>query len=353
MGRDDLPDEGTPADPREDTQPTEPELPRHEGVLAGRVRRVSWGALIRSALLLFAVVTLVPMLLRIDWRQLRAAAADASLPALVAVFVLAQVPRPFQALSTLGSVPQRLPFGPVYVLQLAMGYLNVALPNAAARMALAIRFFNRQGVAPATAVTSSLIDSFIGNLVQIVLLVVLLATGTVVFDDEIDFGKPSGPSGRLVVVLLVALAAFAVAVVAVPRLRRKGTALIRSWIPQVKASWRSLGNPRKLALLLGGTLGAELVFALVLLSFTHVFGGSISLPEALIVNIVASLLASVVPVPGGIGVVESALIVGLSAVGVDEQTAFAAAMSTRLATFYLPPLWGWASLRWLSKRGYV
>ena len=25
----------------------------------------------------------------------------------------------------------------------------------------------------------------------------------------------------------------------------------------------------------------------------------------------------------------------------------------RLCTFYLPPLWGFASLRWLSRKGYL
>ena len=57
--------------------------------------------------------------------------------------------------------------------------------------------------------------------------------------------------------------------------------------------------------------------------------------------------------PGGIGAAEAALAAGLIAVGVDESTAFAIALTQRLCTFYLPPIWGFFSLRWLSRKGYV
>jgi hypothetical protein len=39
--------------------------------------------------------------------------------------------------------------------------------------------------------------------------------------------------------------------------------------------------------------------------------------------------------------------------GVDKPTAFAIALTQRLCTFYLPPIWGFASLRWLSRKGYL
>ena len=60
-----------------------------------------------------------------------------------------------------------------------------------------------------------------------------------------------------------------------------------------------------------------------------------------------------IPVPGGIGAAEAALSSGLIATGVDQSTAFAVALTQRLSTFYLPPIWGYVSLRWLSRKGYV
>jgi uncharacterized protein (TIRG00374 family) len=67
----------------------------------------------------------------------------------------------------------------------------------------------------------------------------------------------------------------------------------------------------------------------------------------------ASMLSGLIPVPGGIGAAEAALSAGLIAMGVDKSTAFAIAITQRLCTFYLPPIWGYVSLRWLSRKGYI
>ena len=85
----------------------------------------------------------------------------------------------------------------------------------------------------------------------------------------------------------------------------------------------------------------------------HAFGGDISIVEALFVNLSATLLMTVVPVPGGIGVAEGALVAGLTGLGVDEGTAFAAVISYRISTFYLPPVWGYLALRWLEAKRYL
>jgi len=60
-----------------------------------------------------------------------------------------------------------------------------------------------------------------------------------------------------------------------------------------------------------------------------------------------------IPVPGGIGVVEGGLLVGLTSAGMPESSAFAAVLLYRVATFYLPPIWGWFALTWLRRRRYL
>lgn len=60
-----------------------------------------------------------------------------------------------------------------------------------------------------------------------------------------------------------------------------------------------------------------------------------------------------IPVPGGIGVSEGALVFGLTAFGLSQDVAFAATISYRVATFYLPPVWGWLAMNWLEKRSYI
>jgi uncharacterized protein (TIRG00374 family) len=72
-----------------------------------------------------------------------------------------------------------------------------------------------------------------------------------------------------------------------------------------------------------------------------------------VVNTLASLLSGILPIPGGIGVMEGAISAGLVASGVPEASAVSATLIFRLATFYLPPIWGSFALRALRERGYV
>jgi uncharacterized protein (TIRG00374 family) len=66
-----------------------------------------------------------------------------------------------------------------------------------------------------------------------------------------------------------------------------------------------------------------------------------------------TLLAGLVPVPGGIGVAEAGLTAGLVAIGIPGGTALAAALIDRLLTYYLPPVWGFFALRWLVRHGFA
>ena len=75
--------------------------------------------------------------------------------------------------------------------------------------------------------------------------------------------------------------------------------------------------------------------------------------ELLLINLSVSLFASLIPVPGGIGVTEGALMVGLTSAGMGQEAAFASVITYRLSTFYLPPIWGWFALQWLRRHSYL
>ena len=83
------------------------------------------------------------------------------------------------------------------------------------------------------------------------------------------------------------------------------------------------------------------------------YGERIPLGTLLAINVAVSLFAGLMPVPGGIGVAEGALTVGLTAAGVDQATALAIAMSYRLVTYYLPPIWGAVAFHRLERTGYI
>src|SRR5262249_37518037 len=154
------------------------------------------------------------------------------------------------SLSTLGSVPTSMPFGPVYAMQLATGYMNVALPSNLARMAVNIRFFQRQGLSAPTAVASGVIDSVASTVVQAVLLGVLL-----LFSESslpIDLPSPTGGFTTLFWILVAALVVCVGALVVVRRLRHAIAERVRRWWPDVRATIVSLRASHKLALLLLG-----------------------------------------------------------------------------------------------------
>ena len=202
---------------------------------------------------------------------------------------------------------------------------------------------------------SGLLDSFVGNVVQAILLGGLLLFSEMSLDFDTGGSSTSGGGNEYkAIVLLGIVCVVAVAVVLVSgRLRRRIGSRLHTWWPEMKAAAGTLRSRQKLAQLALGNLGTELLFATSLTIFVHAFGGNISLIEALFVNLTASLVVMFVPIPGGIGVAEGALVVGLTGFGVSQDVAFAAVISYRISNFYLPPIWGWGAMRWLEQKGYL
>jgi uncharacterized protein (TIRG00374 family) len=139
----------------------------------------------------------------------------------------------------------------------------------------------------------------------------------------------------------------------VSRIRRLIVDQARRWWPDVRTALAALRASNKLALLVFGSVGTELLFAVALGLFARGFGYDISLAELLVINISVSLLASFVPVPGGVGVAEFGLTLGLTAAGMEPESAIAAVLLYRISTFYLPPLWGFFAMQWLQRNRYL
>jgi len=92
---------------------------------------------------------------------------------------------------------------------------------------------------------------------------------------------------------------------------------------------------------------------LCLLACLTAYGASLSVAEIVFVNTSASFLASLVPVPGGIGVMEAAMVSGLTAFGIPPEIATATVVTHRLFTTYLPPIWGNFATKKLIRDGYL
>jgi Lysylphosphatidylglycerol synthase TM region len=85
----------------------------------------------------------------------------------------------------------------------------------------------------------------------------------------------------------------------------------------------------------------------------HAFGDHLGLATLIVVLTLSSMLGGLSPVPGGMGVVEAGMILGLTAAGISQTDAVAATFVQRLFTAYLPPIWGWFVLVWLRKKDYL
>jgi uncharacterized protein (TIRG00374 family) len=87
--------------------------------------------------------------------------------------------------------------------------------------------------------------------------------------------------------------------------------------------------------------------------FARSVGYTVPFADLLLIHLSVSLLAGLIPVPGGVGVSETLLTIGLVRTGMPEEAAFAAVIAYRASTFYLPPAWGFVSFRWLEKNKHL
>jgi uncharacterized membrane protein YbhN (UPF0104 family) len=318
------------------------------------LRRVSPGTLARAALLSAAAYLLITSLSGVDLEEVADSLRGASWSLLAAALVVGQTPRLSQAIATRGACPRPLAYGPVALLQYAISFVNLVVPSTAARVAVNIRFFQRQGIPPASAVSIGVIDSLGGFAIQVLILISALTFGS----RELDLGldRVAGQGGdvvRIVVLVGLGMALLGLLSLAVPAIRHRLLDRVRPWLHEVGETVGNLRSPTKLAQVLGGNLGSELLFATTLGLVLAAVGTSLPLGTILVINVLVSLFAGLMPVPGGIGVSEGALVFGLTAAGVDDATAFAAAIAYRMVTFYLPPLWGALAFRHLEREGML
>jgi uncharacterized membrane protein YbhN (UPF0104 family) len=141
---------------------------------------------------------------------------------------------------------------------------------------------------------------------------------------------------------------------AVPRLRRLVADKARPKVRDILGNFREMASsPKKLVQLGGGAVARELLIAMTLSVSLRAFDDHLRLPVLLVIIRLAAMVGGASPSPGGMGVVEAGLILGLTATGVSEADATAAVFIQRLFTSYLPPVWGWFTLVWLRKRDYL
>ena len=312
------------------------------------LRRIRPRDVLVTVMLGFAAYLLITQLAEIGFGTIGDALREASVPWVMLALILSQLALVSSGVSLRGAVATPLPLLPCVVLQSAKKFIGLTVPGSAGPIALNVRFLQKMGAPAGDAVTAGAIDTLSETIVQLLLVALLLPF----VDLDLDTGQPGGgvPSGRVVGVILLALVAVVAVVMAVPSLRAKVVPSVRGGLSSL---WTVARNRGKRIQLFGGNLGTEVLFALTLGAVCRAYGVDLSLLQLLVVNMAASALAGLIPVPGGVGAAEASLTAGLVAVGVDDSTAFTIALTHRLCTSYLPPIGGYFALQWLGRKGYV
>jgi uncharacterized membrane protein YbhN (UPF0104 family) len=318
-----------------------------------QLRRVTLGSIVMVVvigLVAWAVISAIANVGLDNLVQEFKAADLAWLAAAIAVVPLVGVP---QAFGTIGSCIRPIRFGPVLALQWAIAFIALAVPSSAARIALEIRFFGKLGMSSASAVAVGAIDSVSGFIVEVSLIALILLSGLSSLHLHGVDGETITFTGKWLLIGAIALAVLVTIVIAIPRLR----GIVAGKAAEVKQDiGDSLGvfrSPTKVVMIFGGNLLAVLLYSVVLGLCVHAFGHSLSFADLVLTYTVVTIFAGFMPVPGGMGVAEAGYTAVLVALGLPHTAALSVAMTFRLATYYLPPIWGGFAMGWLRRREYI
>ena len=316
-----------------------------------QLTRVTWKSVLMLGFVGFAVYSIIGGLADVGFDTIWNTLSDArwSLVLLGLFFAGATNWTDATALSAVS--PKPVPMGVTTVEQFAIGFVNIAVPSAAGRIATNARYFEKFGISAVTSTTTGAITGFIGFLAQAILVILTIVIGA----GSIDFSEMQG-GGSVLRVLGMAIAIFigvAIVVALVPKWRQWAEDKLRKPLSQMGDALKTVKNPKQAALALGGSLGTEILYGAGFAMCVLAVGGSVSLGQAIFINVTVSLFAGLMPIPGGVGVSEAGMTAGLTAIGVDSDIAVSAVLVYRMVSYYLPPLWGYVSLQWLNRHDYL
>ncbi|MEE4494402.1 lysylphosphatidylglycerol synthase domain-containing protein [Streptomyces sp. BE230] len=254
------------------------------------------------------------------------------------------------AMSLLGFVPERVPFGKTVLAQVAGSFVKIVAPAAVGGVALNTRFLQRSGVRPGLAVASVGASQLFGLGCHIVLLAAFgYLTGT-------EKTPSSLTPSRTVIAGLLTVAVLVLVVTAIPFLRKFVATRVRSLFAGVVPRMLDVvQRPQKLLTGIGGMLLLTGLFVMCLDASVRAFSGPdtphLSYASIAVVFLAGNALGSAAPTPGGMGAVEGALTLGLIAVGLPKEVAAPAVLLYRLMTLWLPVLPGWLCFNHLTRKG--
>ncbi|WP_225823762.1 lysylphosphatidylglycerol synthase domain-containing protein [Streptomyces naphthomycinicus] len=242
------------------------------------------------------------------------------------------------ALAQQGAVVQRLPGPRLVAAQFAASAANHLLPAGLGAGAVNLRFLMRCGLPAARSAGALAVKATAGGAVRLALIALL---------------APACPGllrlpriSPAVIAAVLGAAALVAVLLATPlwsRCRRALTAVV--------ADIRALhACPARAAALWGGSLAFAALHALVLIAVTRAVALPLAPLQVALLYLAASSAAALLPTPGGLGSLDAALALALTAAGAPGAAAASAVLGYRLLTVWLPLLPGLLVLGLLVRR---
>jgi len=244
-----------------------------------------------------------------------------------------------------GTVGPALPLGRTTLIQLASSFTGRLAPAGLGRMALAERYLEHSGVTRPEAISALAAQSVNGLIVHLgATAVFALAVGRL---EVLQIGMPPN------LVWYTAVAAVVAGVVIVARRGVSPTRVLRPVRVALVAFFGLWRSPRRIVQLLVGGISVTVLYALAFWAALSAFNAQMGFWEVGLAYLVGGAVATVVPVPGGVGPFEAAAIAGLVAIGTPPGPAVAGVLTFRLATFWAPIAPGGWALAHLHRIGAV
>jgi uncharacterized membrane protein YbhN (UPF0104 family) len=312
-----------------------------------RLVRVRPRTMMITAALAGAFYVLLPQLANVDdsFRSLQ----DANWGWMLVCLLMSVLSYVGSAIGLAGGVTTPLPFVPNLEVQMASSFVNRVSPANVGGMALNVRFLQKAGATTSDAVTGVGLNSLVGALVHIVLLVLFFAWAGQGLGPA--FQIPGGSTALVAIPIVLGIVGI---VIATRRGRRLFKRHVLGFFRDAFTSAKTLArSPGKLAALFGGSALVTLAYIGALAAAVAAVHGDLSLAKVGAVYLGASIIAAAAPTPGGLGALEAATVAGLTGVGMASGPAVAAVLSYRLVTYWIPILPGWISFQLLEKRGLI
>jgi glycosyltransferase 2 family protein len=250
------------------------------------------------------------------------------------------------SLSLSGFVPEKLSHLRTFAAQLAAGFATLVSPPTVGAVAVNVRYLQKSGLHPALAAASVGVSQVFAFVVHIALL----------FGTAIAAGQSASfhftPPKAAVIGVIVIVVALALLLLLGP-VRKIISDRVRPILVEVGPRLLTVAQrPWKIVEGVGGILLLNTAFALCMIACVEAFGaGSANFPAIALVYLAGSTLGQAAPTPGGLGAVEAAYVLGLTAAGIDPGIAISATLLFRLLTFWLPTVPGYWSFNWLQRVG--